>query len=639
MQRVDDESAGVDHIAVRQKAPGIVQWLVNFPPFDQMERSHCEYLVDHCLMRYYDQNEIVLQADAELAAHGLFIVRKGRVQTVAEEPVEFQAGELFPIASLLQTEPATQTYLAAEESFCLFLPHEACAQLLSMSTAFRSFCLQGASSLLNTVFHAAQTNAKAYLGGSYTLDVLLSDLCPRTLLSCMPDTAVQLVVRRMHDYQVSSMVVVDDQQHLLGIFTLRDLRKLIAGGQYQADQAVGELMTPEPLVLSGSDSAFDAALLMAEHHIGHICLVDGNTAIGVVSERDIFSLQRVDLVHLSRAIRHASDLATIKQLQADVDRLVDAMLAHGARAEQITRLITQFNDHTVCRLIELELPQHPILDQIRFSWLAFGSEARAEQTRHTDQDNGIVFQVNEQLGIEGCRAALTSFALRINKALDACSLRWCEGNIMASNPELCLSEQEWVRRFQYIVERPAPEQLLQSMIYFDCRTVWGDTKPLVRLWRRLLAAIHDQPVFQHLLAQAAVETRVPSGRVPSRLEAFVGPGSNTLDIKKQAMAPLVDCVRVLALANACTEPSTLARLAYLQQKNQLSAEQVKTYTESYRYLQLLRLQTHQQQLKQGGSLGNVIQLDTLSQLDARVLRESLRHVRQLQRELAQRYRL
>lgn len=639
MQVAGSSTRSVEQTSVRQKAPGIVQWLVNYPPFDQMERSHCEYLVDHCVMRYYDQHEVVLQADAQFASYGLFIVRKGRIQSTAEEPAEFQAGELFPIASLLQAEPTAQTYIAAEESFCLLLPHQACAHLLSVSTAFRDFCLQGASSLLNTVFHAAQKNAKAYLGGSYTLDVLLSDLCPRSLLSCTPDTAVQLVVRRMHDYQVSSMVVVNDQQHLLGIFTLRDLRKLIASGSYHAHQAVGELMTPEPLVLSGSHNAFDAALLMAEHHIGHICLVDGPTAIGVVSERDIFSLQRVDLVHLSRAIRHAGDLATIKQLQGDLNRLVDAMLAHGARAEQLTRLITQFNDHTVCRLIELELPRHALARQLTFSWLVFGSEARAEQTRHTDQDNGIVFQISDEHDIETCRQALTAFALNINKALDECGLRWCTGNIMASNPELCLSEHEWLRRFQHIVERPAPEQLLQSTIYFDCRTVWGDPKPLVRLWRRLLALVQDQPVFQRLLAQAAIDSRVPSGRVPSRLEAFVGPGSNTVDIKKQAMTPMVDCIRVLALAHACSEPGTLARLEFLRQKQQYSAEQAKTYEESYRYLQLLRLQTHQCQLKQGVPLSNLIQLDSLSQLDARVLRESLRHVRQLQRDLAYRYRL
>lgn len=638
MQVPGQSAERVEQVAVRQKAPGIVQWLRKYPPFDHMERSHCEYLVDHCLMRYYEQDEKVLEADTQ-AGHGLYIVRKGRVQNLAEEPADFQAGELFPISSFLHSEPSSHTYIALEDSFCLYLPQEACAHLLRVSAVFRDFCLQGASSLLNTVFQAAQTNAKAYLGGSYTLDVLLADLSPRDLLSCLPDTAIQRVVRQMHDYQVSSMVVVDDQQQLLGIFTLRDLRKLIASGQYQAHQAVGELMTPEPLVLSGGHSAFDAALLMAEHHIGHICLVDGPKAIGVISERDIFSLQRVDLVHLSRAIRHANDLETLKRLQAEIDRLVDAMLAHGARAEQLTRMITQLNDHTVCRLIELELQRTPAVANIQFSWLVFGSEARAEQTRHTDQDNGIVFQVQGQQSIESTRQILTQFALRINKALDECGLQWCTGNIMASNPDLCLSEYEWLQRFQHIVERPAPEQLLQSTIFFDCRTVWGDSKPLVRLWRRLSALVDDQPVFQRLLAQAAVETRVPSGRVPSRLETFMGPGSNLLDIKKQAMAPMVDCIRVLALAHACVEPSTLSRLNDLRQKNVFDTEQANTYEESYRYLQLLRLQTHQQQIKRGQALSNIVQLDSLSQLDARVLRESLRQVRQLQRELAQRYRL
>ncbi|XOT97409.1 DUF294 nucleotidyltransferase-like domain-containing protein, partial [Alcaligenes pakistanensis] len=137
-------------------------------------------------------------------------------------------------------------------------------------------------------------------------------------------------------------------------------------------------------------SAFDAALLMVEHRIGHICLVQDHKVVGMVSERDVFSLQRVDLVHLSRALRCAQDVSVLVSLQSDIGRLVDAMLAHGARSEQLTAVITRLNDHTVQRTIELTLPGSG-LEGIEFCWLAFGSQARGEQTRHTDQDNGILF--------------------------------------------------------------------------------------------------------------------------------------------------------------------------------------------------------------------------------------------------------
>ncbi|XOT97410.1 DUF294 nucleotidyltransferase-like domain-containing protein, partial [Alcaligenes pakistanensis] len=148
-------------------------------------------------------------------------------------------------------------------------------------------------------------------------------------------------------------------------------------------------------------------------------------------------------------------------------------------------------------------------------------------------------------------ALFLPFARRVNEALDRCGMTWCTGNIMASNPELCLSEAEWLHRFQIMIERPAPEQLLESTIFFDCRAIWGQSSLLQRMQRRVLAMVNDNPVFQRMLAQSTCQTRIPSGKKRSRLEALMGQGEDKLDIKKQALAPMVDVLRVLALAHGC----------------------------------------------------------------------------------------
>ena len=110
--------------------------------------------------------------------------------------------------------------------------------------------------------------------------------------------------------------------------------------------------------------------------------------------RDLFSLQRVDLVHLARTIRHAPKLENLINLRGEIGQLVERMLAHGASSTQITHIITQLNDHTVCRVIELVLADRGD-PGVPFSWLCFGSEGRREQTLHTDQDNGILFEAKD----------------------------------------------------------------------------------------------------------------------------------------------------------------------------------------------------------------------------------------------------
>src|SRR5690606_14062195 len=173
----------------------------------------------------------------------------------------------------------------------------------------------------------------------------------------------------------------------LGIFTLRDLRRLVAEGAIDLQASIDRVMTPAPYCLPSTASAFDAAMAMTREHIGHICVMEGERLLGVVSERDLFALQRVDLVHLARAIANSPDVTELVRLRREIHRLVDSMLAHGASASQLTHIITLLNDQTVCRVIELCLRSHGDPQISPFTWLCFGSEARGEQTLHTDQDN------------------------------------------------------------------------------------------------------------------------------------------------------------------------------------------------------------------------------------------------------------
>src|SRR5690606_13221795 len=111
---------------------------------------------------------------------------------------------------------------------------------------------------------------------------------------------------------------------------------------------------------------------------------------------------------------------------------------------------------------------------IPFTWLCFGSEARREQTLHTDQDNGILFEAESDTEARQIRQQLLPLARHINETLAECGFTLCRGNIMASNPELCLSRREWYRRFSECIRTATPENLLASSIFFDLRVVWGD---------------------------------------------------------------------------------------------------------------------------------------------------------------------
>ncbi|MFI8481756.1 putative nucleotidyltransferase substrate binding domain-containing protein [Pseudomonas sp. NPDC078700] len=630
--------------AVSQNIHGTVEFLQKFPPFKQMDPSHLIYLVEHCQLRFYSQGDSILKP-SDGPVDFFYIVKQGRVrgarpyaaQNDDETTFEITTGECFPLSALIGERATRTEHFAAEDSFCLLLRKAAFVKLFELSAPLRDFALRGVSSLLDQVNQQVQLRATESLGAQYSLDSKLSERLMRTPVSCAPQTCVREAVKLMHEQHVGSIVIVSPRLQPLGIFTLRDLRRVIADGN-SLELPIEQFMTAKPFHLPASASTFDAAIAMTEHNIAHVCVVEHGQLSGVVSERDLFSLQRVDLVYLARSIRNAGKLDTLIGLRDNILQLVDRMLAHGASSTQITQLITQLNDHTVCRVIELTLEE--LGDPgVEFTWLCFGSEGRREQTLLTDQDNGIMFTAQNPGEAEATRQLLLPLAHAINLHLAECGFTLCKGNIMAGNPELCLSQQEWSRRFNSFISDATPENLLSSSIYFDLRVVWGDPQGCAELRSELLEKFAKNTLSQRMLAENALRQRPPVGHFRDFVVARKGAEKDTLDLKVQGLTPFVDGARVLALANGIESCNTLERLQALIDKGVIEVQDGAAYEEAYHFIQQTRMQHHQQQAKQGLPYSNRIDPDTLNHLDRRILRESFRQAKRLQTSLALRYQL
>lgn len=631
--------------AVLQNIQGTLQFLQRFPPFNQMEHAHLAYLVEQCQLRFYGPGESIIKP-ADGPVEHFYIVKQGRV--VGERPhtakggtettFEITTGECFPLAALLGERATRTEHLAAEDTFCLQLNKQAFIKLFALSSTFRDFALRGVSSLLDQVNQQVQQKAVETLGTQYSLNTRLGELAMRHPVTCSPATPLREAVTLMHEQQVGSIVVVNEQKAPLGIFTLRDLRQVVADGTSDFNQPIDRHMIHAPFFLTPDHSAFDAAIAMTERHIAHVCLVKDQRLCGVVSERDLFSLQRVDLVHLARTIRSAPRVENLVALRGEIGQLVERMLAHGASSTQITHIITLLNDHTVCRVIELTLADKGD-PGIPFSWLCFGSEGRREQTLYTDQDNGILFEARDAVQAAEIRSKLLPIAQQINQSLALCGFTLCKGNIMAGNPQLCLSRAEWARRFAAFIREATPENLLGSSIYFDLRVVWGDEQGCEQLRRAILDQVADNRLFQRMLAMNALRQRPPVGRFREFVLEKKNGEKATLDLKVQGLTPFVDGARLLALAHGIGVNNTLERFRQLVAKEVIDPLDGAAYEEAYHFIQQTRMQQHQRQTRENLPYSNRVDPDSLNHLDRRILRESLRQAQRLQSSLTLRYQL
>jgi CBS domain-containing protein len=197
-------------------------------------------------------------------------------------------------------------------------------------------------------------------------------------------------------------------------------------------------------------------------------------------------------------------------LRGEIGQLVERMLAHGASSTQITHIITLLNDHTVCRVIELTLAEKatPACRSVGcVSAAKAGASRRCTPIRTTAS-----LRSQGRAEAAEIRGKLLPIAQQINQSLAQCGFTLCKGNIMAGNPELCLSRAEWARRFAAFIREATPENLLGSSIYFDLRVVWGDEQGCEQLRRGILDQVGDNRLFQRMMAENALRNRPPVGR-------------------------------------------------------------------------------------------------------------------------------
>jgi CBS domain-containing protein len=246
----------------------------------------------------------------------------------------------------------------------------------------------------------------------------LRSLVRRALVSCSPGTPIEEALRTMQRERTGSIIIVAADDSPLGIFTRRDVldRVALAGGSLQ--DSIASVMTPAPRTLPAEATADDAALLIAQHGIRHVPIVDSGRLIGVVSERDLFDLQRLGIRSVRRQIGAAAGLGELRQVARDIRALACNLARAGTAAEPLILIVSTLNDALTRRVIDLERVRFD-LRGVKWGWLGFGSEGRYEQTLSTDQDNGLIFAPGAGESAAGLRERLLPFARAVNRALDS----------------------------------------------------------------------------------------------------------------------------------------------------------------------------------------------------------------------------
>lgn len=116
-------------------------------------------------------------------------------------------------------------------------------------------------------------------------------LADQKLLALGEQAPVREACRCMWESRKGSVLVTDQDERLVGIFTGRDAVRTLAEGKSAEATPLVEAMTPNPVTAPPTARAVDALREMSDRGIRHLPVVENEKILGVVSRGDFKGLE------------------------------------------------------------------------------------------------------------------------------------------------------------------------------------------------------------------------------------------------------------------------------------------------------------------------------------------------------------
>jgi len=120
----------------------------------------------------------------------------------------------------------------------------------------------------------------------------VSTFCSADLISAEVTDTLFEAAQKMARNHVGALAVLDEGE-LVGVISEADLVTAVAEEASLDVTAVDEYMTEGAITVLPEDDAGIAARRMLEHGIGHLPVVEGETAVGMLSRGDLLAVGAV----------------------------------------------------------------------------------------------------------------------------------------------------------------------------------------------------------------------------------------------------------------------------------------------------------------------------------------------------------
>ena len=608
----------------------IREFLASHPPFARLPAETLAQLPSQLAVRYVRRGQPFPPPDD--ADPCLYVLRRGAVElrdARGELVGKLAEGDLY--SGLCVGADATRGLggSTVEDTLVFALPCAAFERLRAQDAAFAEHFADGAGGRLRKAIDAF---TEPHGTGSSLMTVTARDLIRRSAITASPEISIREAAGIMAAQRVAALLLMDGDR-LAGILTDRDLRNRCVAAGLASDRPVREIMTAELSVIGADTLGFEALIEMTRLNVHHLPVMDGEHLVGMLSTTDFMRFQSTSGVYLVSDIHKAKALEELAAVSAKVPELQVHLINSGATGSHVGQAVSAVTDALTQRLIKLaeaELGPPPV----PYAWLVGGSQARREQSSHSDQDNAML--IADGMG-EGDDDYFRRLAERVNDGLHACGYVYCPGEVMAKTATWRQPLATWQRYFEQWIQRPEPKALMLASVFFDLRALHDPAGLFDGLHQRVLELSRNNRIFIAYMAANALKHRPPLGFFRNFVLIRGGDHDRTFDIKHRGTVPIIDLARVYALSVGLAPVNTIERLEAAAETSALSRDGGANLIDAFELIDTLRARHQARRLRRGEPADNFLDPEQLSPLERGHLKDAFLLIDRMQETLGQRY--
>jgi CBS domain-containing protein len=627
----------------------VADFLKQYPPFEYLSSQELYALATKVQVHYTPSRSIIFKVGE--ATHKVFyIVQQGAVglRSEALNPSWIDIcdeGDILGLRPLFADQTYAMEAVAKEESVLYAIPVQMFKTLLATNTKVMSFLLESFAS--NTRNPKAEDAKGKLISSNYsisyqqevaTLDFFQQAFYTKMPVCLHPGATIISGAQLMHEYKISSLLITENHRPV-GIVTDKDIRRWVAHGELSNQAALVSIMSSPVRCVPPEIHVFDVQTLLLQHKIGHLCVTKDGTnqseVVGILSEHDVVSAQANNPIALLKQIERNKTPTTLVRTRGSLSKLLEAYLKANlpmSHLMKVSELVTKTLMYRVVELCEDQLGKAPV----NYAWLGIGSQGRGEQILLTDQDHALVFEdVPEDL-LQSTQHYFLKLANKVSKLFNTLGYVYCPADMMASNPDYCMSLSQWKLQFQKWIEQPSSEHMMMCSIFFDYTKIYGDESLSTQLNTYILHKVENNQRFFAYLGEDAVKTPPPLSFFRQFIIEEDGEHKDEFDLKARAIQPLVDAARVLILSKGLMHISnTIQRFEKMIELEPQNEDVFSGCIKSFHVLSKFRsVEGFRAQ-----SSGRYLELSKLSKSDKIKLKQAFKPIRDVQALLKNRFQL